>query len=32
MKKYKPRKVILTPLGAIKYRSKILGDINVENN
>ena len=32
MKKYKPRKVILTPLGAIKYRSKILGDLNVENN
>jgi CRISPR-associated endonuclease Csn1 len=32
MKDYKPRKVILTSLGAIKYRSKILGDLNVENN
>ena len=32
MKYYKPRKVILTSLGVIKYRSKILGDLNVENN
>lgn len=32
MKKYRPRKVILTSMGAIKYRSKILGDKNVENN
>ncbi|MEW6012865.1 MAG: type II CRISPR RNA-guided endonuclease Cas9 [Elusimicrobiota bacterium] len=32
MEYYKPRKIILTSLGAIRYRSKILGDINVENN
>lgn len=32
MKKYKPRKVILTPMGAMKYRSKIIGDKNMEDN